>query len=450
MYPADDKRVGGYYYPIYKGWVTTTTPIFETASAAICFQISQYKRDLLQHNTVRTTVWFDVVGSIDPSDFDQIIPHLFHSTSVIAQAYFDEVKFFKAKVPSYIKSRLVKISSQTLSFCSATFKDNTDYQVSSTSIFKPGSFCVIEHNVRSMSYCFDSTRISQKRDNSNMIVTVASSKNIVLSPNIRSMKYIIEKLVKASIGYSGKNVVVSLGAGSGITEIASNTLVLCLDIDKRAIHTGINQVKGSVGVNRTIFAVMDYSENVEELLREVNISLPNKSIRVILQHPNPSQDDHNRLNLKLLFYALRMSLMKGIVHDVTFVYDLAFNRNTWNRTTLLDLLMPNNELTHYDLTDHRLVSLKGCDEMDHPLFGKTERYGWAAMRNSDEWCFTVGGYSLVGKDKTTGSPSPNKKTYGISTEVVSTEVNEEQPSKGDSPIVVTPDGIPTKLNEEQP
>ena len=94
--------------------------------------------------------------------------------------------------------------------------------------------------------------------------------------------------MKAAIGYSGKNVVVSLGAGSGITEIAANTLVLCLDIDKRAIHTGINQVKGSVGVNRTIFAVMDYSENVEELLREVNISLQNKSTRVILPHPNPS------------------------------------------------------------------------------------------------------------------------------------------------------------------
>ena len=68
-----------------------------------------------------------------------------------------------------------------------------------------------------MSYCFDSTGISQKRDNSNMIVTVASSKNIVLSPNIRSTKYIIEKLMKAVKGYSGKYVVISLGAGSGIT-----------------------------------------------------------------------------------------------------------------------------------------------------------------------------------------------------------------------------------------
>ena len=81
-----------------------------------------------------------------------------------------------------------------------------------------------------MSYCFDSTGISQKRDNSNMIVTVASSENIVIRPNIQSANYILYKLLKTSIGYSGKNVVVSFGAGSGISEIAANILVLCLDI----------------------------------------------------------------------------------------------------------------------------------------------------------------------------------------------------------------------------
>ena len=88
--------------------------------------------------------------------------------------------------------------------------------------------------------------------------------------------------------------------------------------------------------------------------------------------------------------------MKGILHDVTFVYDLDDNRNTWNRTGFLSLIMPKEELSHYDVTGDKLVSLKCCDEMDHPLFGKTKRYGWAAMRNSDEWYFTVGGYkSLV-------------------------------------------------------
>ena len=77
--------------------------------------------------------------------------------------------------------------------------------------------------------------------------------------------------------------------------------------------------------------------------------------------------------------------MKIILHDVTFIYDLANNRNTCNRTELLSLLIPKDELSHYDVTEDQLVSLKGCDGMDHPLFGKTKRYGWAAMRNLDEW-----------------------------------------------------------------
>ena len=95
---------------------------------------------------------------------------------------------------------------------------------------------------------------------------------------------------------------------------------------------------------------MDYSENIEELLEDINIAFPSKSIRVLMQHPNPSLGDQNRMNLKLIFYALRMSLMKSIIHDVTFVYDFANNHNSWNRTELLSLLMPKDELSNYDVT----------------------------------------------------------------------------------------------------
>ena len=52
------------------------------------------------------------------------------------------------------------------------------------------------------------------------------------------------------------------------------------------------------------------------------------------------------------------------------------------------------------MTKDQLLSLKGYDGVDHPLFRKnTKRYGWDAMRNSDEWSFTVGGYKSVVKDK---------------------------------------------------
>ena len=131
-------------------------------------------------------------------------------------------------------------------------KDNTDYFSSSTSIYKTGSFCVIEHNRKAVSYCFDSTGISQKRDKNNLILTVSSAIIFLAMPDIQSKQYVIDKLVKSGRGYKCNNLVVSLGAGSGITEISSNTLTLCLDIDKRAIHTGLNEINGRQCINRTI------------------------------------------------------------------------------------------------------------------------------------------------------------------------------------------------------
>ena len=97
MNPSPDTGLKGFYYPIYKGWVTNTTPIFETASAAICFQISKFNRDLLQHNTIEPPVWLDVIGLIDPSDFDNILPYTFNSTSLIETSYFDQVNLFQVK-----------------------------------------------------------------------------------------------------------------------------------------------------------------------------------------------------------------------------------------------------------------------------------------------------------------------------------------------------------------
>ena len=80
------------------------------------------------------------------------------------------------------------------------------------------------------------------------------------------------------------------------------------------------------------------------------------------------------MNLKLLFYALRMSITKGVLQDITFVYNLADNRNTSNRAQLLSLLIPEDEFSHFEVTEDQLLSLKGCDGVDHPLFGgNTER-----------------------------------------------------------------------------
>ena len=137
----------GYYYPIYTGWVSKPTPIFTTPSAALCYQLVQYLRDLLAHNTIKPPPWVDCVALIHQSDFENIISDVFHSPSKIENAYFKNVKFFRVKDTACLKSRLVRVVPQTFIYCRNTLKDNTDYHSSSTSIYKPGSFCIEENEI---------------------------------------------------------------------------------------------------------------------------------------------------------------------------------------------------------------------------------------------------------------------------------------------------------------
>ena len=64
-------------------------------------------------------------------------------------------------------------------------------------------------------------------------------------------------------------------------------------INKRSVFVGLNQVNGRISINRAILALIDYSEHVEQLLQAIKITIHNKSIRVLIQHPSPSIDEKN-------------------------------------------------------------------------------------------------------------------------------------------------------------
>ena len=379
----------GYYYPVYTGWVTKITPCFTTPSAAICYQLVQYQRNLSLHNTLKKPTWLDCVGSIHPSHFKNIESSIFHTHSKIESAYFENVKFFRIKNNSYIESRLVRVASQTFLSCKNTLKENTDYQSSSNSIYRPGSFCVEELNAKSFTFNFDKNGISQKRDSNNLIAMYTNAKHLINKSNFQSVDCITERLANAAKSYQGKEIVVSFGAGSGTTELASSTLTLCLDINKSSIFTGLSQIAGDISTQSTVYALMDYCEHSSELLNAIHNIIPGKVIRVLLQHPNPSINKGNTSKLSLLFESLRMSLKKGILHDVTFVYDFSPNRNTWSKAMLESFFIANSDKTHFTVTDEMLLSYKGDNTVNHPLFGLTKRYGWAAMRNCAEYSFAI-------------------------------------------------------------
>ena len=379
----------GYYYPIYTGWVSKTTPIFTTPSAAVCYQLVQYKRDLLAHNTIKPPPWVDCVGSIHPSDFNNIESNVFNSHSKVEMDYFENVKFYRVKENAHFKSQLVRVVPQTFISCENTLKDNTDYHSSSTSIYKPGSFCVEEYNMKSIISNFDQKGISQKRDSNNLIGIYLNARNLIYGETLRSMKYIFHRLVDMGKTYKGKDIVISVGAGSGITELSSSILTICIDNNKRSIYTALGQIDAESSKKYSICALMDYSTEITKLIDGIKEIMPGKVIHLLLQHPNPSTAEDNRLKLLLLFESLKISLQQGVLHDVIFVYDFSPNRNTWSKETLKSLFMRNCNECEFNVSEEIVVSNKGDDNVKHPLFGKTKRYGWAAMRNCDEHSFNI-------------------------------------------------------------
>ena len=73
----------------------------------------------------------------------------------------------------------MRVVSQTFIAWENTLKDNTYYQCSSNSIYKPGSFCIEESNTKLISYDFDRKGISQKRDSNNLIAIYTNAKNLI-------------------------------------------------------------------------------------------------------------------------------------------------------------------------------------------------------------------------------------------------------------------------------
>ena len=115
--------------------------------------------------------------------------------------HFDNVKFFRIKDPSYIESLLVRVVSQSFVACENTLKDNTDYQSSSNSIYKPGSFCIEESNIKSISCEFDRNGISQKRDSNNLIAIYTNAKTLINESKFQSVDYITQRIVNSAKTY---------------------------------------------------------------------------------------------------------------------------------------------------------------------------------------------------------------------------------------------------------
>ena len=182
------------------------------------------------------------------------------------------------------------------------------------------------------------------------------------------------------------SITVSICSGMGITELQSCSLCLCLDKDKRSLHTGVMAKKVSPK-NRAIFDQFDYSSNLKDLLAAISKSLE-LEVKVLLQHPSPSSD--GICQLQKACGDIIDIMDDGVVSTLCFVYDHCPNKNTWSKSTLLRRCVPDTlDTNKFGITDEVCISEKGDVNVHHPLLGKTQRFGWAMTRKSNEMSFTI-------------------------------------------------------------
>ena len=186
------------------------------------------------------------------------------------------------------------------------------------------------------------------------------------------------------------SITVSICAGLGVTELQSSSLCLCLDKDKRSLQAGVMVKKFARRTSsRVVWDRFDYSQNLKDLLAAISKSLELEVI-VLMQHPSPSSDGVSQLQKAC--QDITDCMEDGIVSTLCFVYDYCPNRNTWSRSSLLRMCIPDTLLdssNKFGISSEVCISKKGNIKVDHPLFGHTFRYGWAKARNSDEMSFSI-------------------------------------------------------------
>lgn len=194
--------------------------------------------------------------------------------------------------------------------------------------------------------------------------------------------------MKAAVKPSDEFLVVSVCAGVGITEMeSSNTLTLCLDKDKRSLQTGVICMnRASANSSRVILAQFNYRTNLEDLLIAVSAST-RKPIKVLLQHPTPSSEGVG--DLKAACKGILNCVLKRVVSSLSIVYDYSSNRNTWSKKLFMLSCFADHVATSFAISDEILISKKGEDSVQHPVYGDTKRYGWAKTRNADEHSFVI-------------------------------------------------------------
>ena len=171
--------------------------------------------------------------------------------------------------------------------------------------------------------------------------------------------------------------------------MTGNVPVLCLDKDRKAIFSGIVNLKGNcIGKKNKIFhSYFDMRKRKEllDILKILHDSLPHSSIKLLFQHPNPSIEKTYMTTGSTCMNSLKM----GYIDEVHFVYDVRAKTNCWSQDGIIQTFVNKKFMKGLIISDEYIISHKHNDNVIHPIFGDTKRLGWAKMKRGCEHTFFI-------------------------------------------------------------
>lgn len=187
---------------------------------------------------------------------------------------------------------------------------------------------------------------------------------------------------------TSKDLIISLGSGSAATEMSSDLPCLCLDNDRRAIYSSIINLKGNVIGKKqfTYHSVFDIRRSNEllSILQNIKHSLPDHTVKILFQHPDPSLDSTYDTCGKLCIKAL----CEKLIAEIHFVYDSRVDATCFKRDEIIDRFMLKS-CSEVTIGEEFVISEQDDISVIHPLFGFTSRLSWAKMKKGNEHTFCV-------------------------------------------------------------
>jgi hypothetical protein len=183
-----------------------------------------------------------------------------------------------------------------------------------------------------------------------------------------------------------KRIVVLLCAGRVETELLSEDLCICMDVDKQGLFPSlialryVYRKKANIIHHRRDMSVGIYS------LLETIWKISELPVVVLFQHscPTTSKDRLSR-SASDCFCALS----DYFIDSFHFVYGshINLNKNCWNYQSLKNVLSEDCSLSVLSciyFTSEDTISEMDSVDVQHPIFGLVPHAGWAGMKKRDE------------------------------------------------------------------